>query len=61
MRDNTLYYFEQQRQQQLEGLDAFCRQHPHQAQLLGISRQTITDPQLRALLDGVAYLTGLTA
>lgn len=61
MRDNTLYYFEQQRQQLLEGLDAFCRQHPHQAQLLGISRQTITDPQLRALLDGVAYLTGLTA
>lgn len=61
MHDNTLYYFEQQRQLLLDGLEAFRRQHPHQAQLLGISGQTITDPQLRALLDGVAYLTGLTA
>lgn len=61
MHDNTLHYFEQQRQLLLDGLEAFRRQHPHQAQLLGISGQTITDPQLRALLDGVAYLTGLTA
>lgn len=61
MHNNTLYYFEQQRQLLLDGLEAFRRQHPHQAQLLGISGQTITDPQLRALLDGVAYLTGLTA
>ncbi|MBW5407048.1 type VI secretion system baseplate subunit TssF [Morganella morganii] len=61
MRDSTLYYFEQQRQHLLDGLDSFCRQHPHQAQLLGIRGQTITDPQMRALLDGVAYLTGLTA
>lgn len=61
MRDSTLYYFEQQRQQLRDGLDNFCRQHPHQAQLLGISGQTITDPQIQALLDGVAYLTGLTA
>ncbi|MEM8420895.1 type VI secretion system baseplate subunit TssF [Morganella morganii] len=61
MHDNTLHYFEQQRQLLLDGLEAFRRRHPHQAQLLGISGQTITDPQLRALLDGVAYLTGLTA
>lgn len=61
MHDNTLHYFEQQRQLLLDGLDAFRRQHPHQAQLLGISGQTITDPQLRALLDGVACLTGLIA
>ncbi|MBC4010253.1 type VI secretion system baseplate subunit TssF [Morganella morganii] len=61
MHDSTLYYFERQRQLLLDGLDAFRCQHPHQAQLLGISGQTITDPQLRALLDGVAYLTGLTA
>ncbi|HEI9845331.1 TPA: type VI secretion system baseplate subunit TssF [Morganella morganii] len=61
MHDNTLHYFEQQRQLLLDGLEAFRRQHPHQAQLLGISGLTITDPQLRALLDGVAYLTGLTA
>ncbi len=61
MHDNTLHYFEQQRQLLLDGLEAYRRQHPHQAQLLGISGQTITDPQLRALLDGVAYLTGLTA
>lgn len=61
MHDSTLHYFEQQRQLLLDGLEAFRRQHPHQAQLLGISGQTITDPQLRALLDGVAYLTGLTA
>ncbi|WP_274369138.1 type VI secretion system baseplate subunit TssF [Morganella morganii] len=61
MHDSALHYFEQQRQLLLDGLEAFRRQHPHQAQLLGISGQTITDPQLRALLDGVAYLTGLTA
>lgn len=61
MHDNTLHYFEQQRQLLLDGLEAFRRRHPHQAQLLGISGKTITDPQLRALLDGVAYLTGLTA
>lgn len=61
MHDNTLHYFEQHWQLLLDGLEAYRRQHPHQAQLLGISGQTITDPQLRALLDGVAYLTGLTA
>ncbi|KJF75630.1 hypothetical protein UA45_22575 [Morganella morganii] len=47
MHDSTLYYFEQQRQLLLDGLEAFRRQHPHQAQLLGISGQRISDPQLR--------------
>lgn len=61
MRNTTLHYFEQQRRLLQEGLAEFTRQHPHQAQLLGIGYREITDPQLRALIDGVAFLNGLTA